>query len=61
MEKNMEIKVAPIGVMHCGLRAPLDAPKNYTESAETGRVEIFPQYLEAMEGIEVGQTLVVLF
>ena len=57
----MEIRVTPIGVMHCGLRAPADAPKNYNESAETGRLEIFPPYLEAMGGIEAGQTLVVLF
>lgn len=57
----MEIKVTPIGVMHCGLHTPSDAPKNYNESAETGTLEIFPQYLEAMDGIEAGQTLVVLF
>ena len=57
----MEIRVTPIGVMHCGLPTPADAPKNYNESAETGNLEIFPQYLEAMNGIEVGQTLVVLF
>ena len=57
----MEIRVTPIGVMHRGLRAPVDAPKNYNESAETGTLEIFPQYLEAMDGIEAGRTLVVLF
>lgn len=34
---------------------------NYTESSEAGVLEIFPPYLEAMDGIEVGQTLVVLF
>ncbi|MCX5875561.1 MAG: tRNA (N6-threonylcarbamoyladenosine(37)-N6)-methyltransferase TrmO [Deltaproteobacteria bacterium] len=61
MKKIMKIRVTPIGVMHCGLRAPGDAPKNYNESAETGRLEIFPQFLEAMDGIEVGRTLVVLF
>jgi len=61
MEKTGDIRLTPIGVMHCGLHTPTDAPKNYTESAETGRLEIFPQYLEAMDGIEVGQTLVVLF
>jgi len=61
MEKTGEISITPIGVMRCGLQAPVDAPKNYTESAETGRLEILPQFLEAMDGIEVGQTLVVLF
>lgn len=57
----MEIRVTPIGVMRCGLQAPVDAPKNYNESTETGRLEIFSQYMEAMDGIEAGQTLVVLF
>ena len=47
--------------MHCGIRKTADAPKNYSESTETGRLEIFPQYMEALEGIQVGQTLVVLF
>lgn len=61
MGKTGDIKITPIGVMHCRLRAPGDAPKSYNESAETGIIEIFPQYLEAMTGIEVGQTLVVLF
>jgi len=47
--------------MHCGIRKTADAPKNYSESTEIGRLEIFPQYMEALEGIQVGQTLVVLF
>ncbi len=61
MKEQMEITITPIGVMHCGLRAPGEAPKNYTESEETGILEIFPPYLEAMEGLEAGQTLVALF
>lgn len=61
MKKSMEIMVTPIGVMHCGLQSPADAPMNYTESSEVGVLEIFSSYLEAMDGIEVGQTLVVLF
>ncbi|OGR04916.1 MAG: tRNA (N6-threonylcarbamoyladenosine(37)-N6)-methyltransferase TrmO [Deltaproteobacteria bacterium RIFOXYD12_FULL_50_9] len=61
MEQTEEITVTPIGVMHCGLRTPADAPRNFTESAETGIIEIFPAYLDAMEGLEAGQTLVVLF
>lgn len=61
MKKTGDIRLTPIGMLHCGLRTPADAPKNYNESTETGMLEIFPQYLEAMDGIEVGQTLVVLF
>ena len=61
MESTAEIKISPIGVMHCRLRAPEEAPKNYTESTVTGTLEIFAPYLEAMDGIAAGQTLVVLF
>lgn len=61
MDKREAITVTPIGVMHCGLQTPAAAPANYTESDEVGALEIFPPYLEAMEGIEVGQTMVVLF
>lgn len=61
METSAEIKITPIGVMHCGLQAPEEAPKYYTESTVTGTLEIFPPYLEAMDGIQAGQTLVVLF
>ncbi len=36
-------------------------PKNYTESTETGTLEIYPEYREGLEGIEAGQTIVALF
>jgi len=61
MPETAAITLTPIGVMHCSLQAPEDAPKYYTESAVTGTLEIFPPFLEAMDGIEAGQTLVVLF
>lgn len=61
MKKTGGIWITPVGVVHCGLHASADAPKNYTESTETGRLEIFPHYLEAMDGIENGTTLMVLF
>ncbi len=35
MEKTGDIRITPIGVIHCGLHAPADAPKNYTESSAT--------------------------
>jgi len=49
---NMKINMAPIGVIHCGIKKTSEAPKNYTESVETGSLEIFPQYLQALDGIE---------
>jgi L-fuculose-phosphate aldolase len=61
MKNTAEITVTPIGVMHCQLQSPADAPMNYTESTETGIIEILPTYREAMDGIEVGQKVVVLF
>ena len=61
MKKTGDIRLTPIGMLHCGLHTPADAPKNYNESTETGILEIFPQYLQAMDGIEAGQIVVVLF
>jgi len=61
MESKVEITIAPIGVMRCGMQAPAEAPMNYTESSEVGVLEIFPPYREAMHGLEVGQQVVVLF
>jgi tRNA-Thr(GGU) m(6)t(6)A37 methyltransferase TsaA len=61
LETATEIRITPIGVMHCGLQMPEEAPKYYTESTVTGTLEIFSPYLEAMDGIQAGQTLVVLF
>ena len=61
METSPEIRITPIGVMHCSLRTPEETPKYYTESTVPGTLEIFPPFLAAMEGIEAGQTIVVLF
>jgi L-fuculose-phosphate aldolase len=38
-----------------------DAPKNYSESSKVGILKIRPEYHDGLEGIEVGQTIVVLF
>ncbi len=38
-----------------------DAPKNYSESRRVGTLEIRPEYQDGLDGIEVGQTIVVLF
>jgi tRNA-Thr(GGU) m(6)t(6)A37 methyltransferase TsaA len=61
MGEKTEITLTPVGVMHCELRAPEEAPRYYTVSDVHGTLEIFPPYLEAMDGIESGQTIVVLF
>lgn len=50
-----------IGVLHGDITRLEDAPKYYDESQRVGTLEIFSQYLEGLEGIAAGQTIVVLF
>lgn len=57
----MTLTLTPIGTIHCDLKDSAETPKNYTESREKGRLEIEPRYLEALDGIEPGQDIVVLF
>jgi tRNA-Thr(GGU) m(6)t(6)A37 methyltransferase TsaA len=61
MAETQKYTVTPIGVVHCRIREKEEAPKNYSESAETGTLEIFPEYREGLDGIKTGQTIVVLF
>jgi L-fuculose-phosphate aldolase len=61
MADNGPITVTPIGVMHCRLHTAGDTPKNFSDSTETGILEVFPAYLEAMAGLKPGQNLVALF
>lgn len=56
-----EPRLRPIGVLHGDIRSRGEAPKNYSESDRRGTIEIFPEYLEGLDGIEAGQTIVVLF
>ena len=50
-----------IGMLHGDIMSRDDAPKNFDESDRTGTLEIFPEYLEGLDGIEAGQTIVVVF
>lgn len=56
-----ELKLRPIGVLHGDIRNREEAPKNYSESDRRGTIEIFPEYRDGLDGIEAGQTIVVLF
>ena len=51
----------PIGVVHCRLKSKAEAPKNYSESSETGRLAISPEYADGLKGLQAGQTILVLF
>ena len=61
MANDTPINITPIGLIHCQLQTVGDTPKNFTESEQTGTLEVFPEYQEAMAGLKVGQTLVALF
>tara|TARA_Y100000589_G_C26814515_1_gene491280 strand:- start:149 stop:544 length:396 start_codon:yes stop_codon:yes gene_type:complete len=50
-----------IGVLHGDIVDTKTAPKNFDESDRQGTLEIYPKYLEGLDGIEAGQTIVVLF
>jgi tRNA (adenine37-N6)-methyltransferase len=50
-----------IGILHGDIVSREDAPKNYDESNRSGTLEIYPDYQVGLDGIAVGQTIVVLF
>lgn len=50
-----------LGILHSDIVSLDDAPKNYDESDRSGTLEIYPEYQEGLDGIEIGQTIVVLF
>jgi tRNA (adenine37-N6)-methyltransferase len=59
MEEQPRLQI--IGVLHGDIINREDAPKNFDESDRVGTLEIYPEYLEGLEGIVSGQTIVVLF
>ena len=54
-----ELKI--IGILHSDIYSLDEAPKGYDESDRTGTLEIFPEFEAGLEGVEAGQTVVVLF
>lgn len=50
-----------IGKVHGDILHRADAPKNYSESEHKGILEIYPDYVQGMEDIAVGEIIVVLF
>lgn len=59
MKKSPDLKF--IGVLHGDIANREEAPKNYSESDRVGELEIYSQFEEALDGITVDQTIVVLF
>ena len=50
-----------IGILHCDIKDFGDAPKNFDESDRTGTLQIYPEYQGGLHGIEIGQTIAVIF
>jgi tRNA (adenine37-N6)-methyltransferase len=57
----LEIKYTPIGVMHCPIEDPADAPRFYAISDVRGTIEIFEPYLEGLDSISEYERIVVIF
>ncbi len=55
------IRLTPIGTLSSPLTNFAETPKNFTISDIKGTIDILPEYLEAMDGIQAGDTIVVLF
>ena len=56
-----DLIIQPIGILHCDLTNREHTPKNYDESNHTGTIEIYPEFIEGLDGIRKGDTIVVLF
>ena len=61
-EKHMtDLIVRPIGTLHCDLTSREQTPRNYDISEHVGTIEIYPEYIGGLDGIQNGDTIVVLF
>ena len=56
-----DFTIQPIGILHCNLTNREHTPKNYDESKHVGTIEIHPKFIEGLDGIQKGDTIVVLF
>lgn len=53
--------ITPIGILHCPIKEPRDAPNFYTISEVGGTIEIYEPYLQGLFGLEEYSHIVVLF
>jgi tRNA-Thr(GGU) m(6)t(6)A37 methyltransferase TsaA len=53
-------ELTPIARVHSSLTDPSVAPKQGHEGAPEARVEVLPDYVEALDGIEAGDEIVLL-
>ena len=56
-----DFTLQPVGILHCDLTNREHTPKNYDESNHIGTIEIYQDFIEGLDGILKGDTIVVLF
>lgn len=56
----MDYTITPIGFIHSKLKSREEAPRFYTEGAPDAYIEIYTQYSEALEGLTIGEDIVVM-
>ena len=56
-----DFTLQPVGILHCDLTNREHTPKNYDESNHIGTIEIYQDFIEGLDGIRKGDTIVVLF
>ena len=52
--------VCPVAWVHSSLEQRADAPKQGYEGAPDARLEVLPDFAQALDGIEAGQEIVIL-
>src|SRR5262245_19272433 len=60
MHASMGYMVFPVGWVHSPLRRAAEAPKQGYEGAPDAVVQIEPEFLQALDGLEAGQDVLIL-
>jgi tRNA-Thr(GGU) m(6)t(6)A37 methyltransferase TsaA len=60
MARDQPKNVVPIGRVHSSLTEPAEAPKQGHEGAPDARIEVLPDFVEALDGIAPGDEVVLL-
>jgi tRNA-Thr(GGU) m(6)t(6)A37 methyltransferase TsaA len=58
MPDGYEVRL--VGIVHSGLRSRKDAPKQGYEGAPDAWIEIYPRFLEALDGITQNDSVILL-
>jgi tRNA-Thr(GGU) m(6)t(6)A37 methyltransferase TsaA len=60
MEADQAAAITPIARVHSALTERSEAPKQGHEGAPDARIEVLPDFVEALDGIEAGDEIVLL-